>query len=111
MLSAPPAANRPGAGSFGPHAAARGVGQRGGGVVGSAPMRRRGAAADRQAPARAVAGVSWNRGAKDVDAPIVRHAPQPRWQRLRNEKALHGTWGAGLCKWLLDLGSNQGPTD
>src|SRR6218665_3177869 len=74
-------------------------------------MRRPAAAADRQAPARAVAGVSWNRGAKDADAPIVRHAPQPRWQRLRNEKALHGTWGAGLCKWLLDLGSNQGPTD
>src|SRR6218665_847147 len=74
-------------------------------------MRRPAAAADRQAPARAVAGVSWNRGAKDADAPIVRHAPQPRWQRLRNEKALHGAGGAGLCKWLLDLGSNQGPTD
>src|SRR6218665_924873 len=74
-------------------------------------MRRPAAAADRQAPARAVAGVAWNRGAKDAGALMVRHAPQPRWQRLRNEKALHGTWGAGLCKWLLDLGSNQGPTD
>src|SRR6218665_50826 len=108
MLSAPPAANRPGAGSFGPHAAA------GSGSGSSGPRPGRlggGGAGDGEAPGRAVAGVSWNRGAKDVDAPIVRHAPQPRWQRLRNEKALHGTWGAGLCKWLLDLGSNQGPTD